>query len=63
MSGKWLIFMENRDLQILKKILKKTPLNEEAKERRAYIRSHKFSVEVDQATQRCKLNVTEKDCK
>jgi len=46
-----------------KKTLKKTPLNAEAKQRRAYIRSHKFSVEVDQATQRCKLNVTEKDCK
>lgn len=44
-----------------KKILKKTPLNAEAKERRAYIRSHKFSVEVDQETQKCKLNVSEKD--
>lgn len=43
-----------------KKNLKKTPLNEEAKERRAYIRSHKFSVEVNQDTQRCKLTVTKR---
>lgn len=42
------------------KNLKKTPLSAEAKERRAYIRSHKFAVDVNTDTQRCTLIVTEK---
>ncbi|MDY3368287.1 hypothetical protein [Zhenhengia yiwuensis] len=42
------------------KSLKKTPLSAEAKERRAYIRSHKFAVDIDAKTQRCTLIVTEK---
>ncbi len=44
-----------------KKTLARTPLSEEAKERRAYIRSHKFAVTVDSKTQECKLKVTKKD--
>ena len=42
------------------KNLKNTPLSAEAKERRAYIRSHKFDIDVDTKTQICTLVVTEK---
>lgn len=43
-----------------KKILPPTPLSPEAKARREYIRSHIFSVDVNEATQKCKLIVTPK---
>ena len=43
------------------KILKKTPLSEEARARSEYIRNHKFSVKVDSETQKCQLVVTAKD--
>ena len=50
----------NTTYTTIEKILKKTPLSAEAKERRDYIRSHKFSVQVDSQTQQCRLIVTEK---
>lgn len=42
------------------KTLNRTPLSTEAKERRNYIRNHKFIIDVDAKTQECSLIVTEK---
>ena len=57
------VYPTNTTYTTTEKMLKKTPLSAEAKERRDYIRSHKFSVQVDSQTQKCRLIVTEKDKK
>nr|WP_302597371.1 hypothetical protein [uncultured Cellulosilyticum sp.] len=54
------VYSANTTYTTTEKILKRTPLSPEAKERRDYIRSHKFSVQVDSQTQKCRLIVTEK---
>ena len=55
------VYPNNTAYTTTEKILKKTPLSEEAKVRREYIRNHKFSVKVDSETQKCQLVVTAKD--
>ena len=55
------VYPSNKPYTTTKKVLKKTPLSEEALARREYIRSHKFSVEIDSNTHKCLLVVTEKD--
>ena len=55
------VYPNNTTYTTTEKILKKTPLSEEAKVRREYIRNHKFSVKVDSETQKCQLVVTAKD--
>lgn len=54
-------YPNNATYTTTEKILKKTPLSEEARARREYIRNHKFSVKVDSETQKCELVVTAKD--
>lgn len=55
------VYPNNTTYTTTEKILKKTPLSEEAKVRREYIKNHKFSVKVDSETQKCQLVVTAKD--
>lgn len=55
------VYPNNATYTTTEKILKKTPLSEEARARREYIRNHKFSVKVDSETQKCQLVVTAKD--
>lgn len=55
------VYPNNTTYTTTEKILKKTPLSEEARARREYIRNHKFSVKVDSETQKCQLVVTAKD--
>ncbi|MDA3733585.1 hypothetical protein PBV87_19080 [Niameybacter massiliensis] len=54
-------YPNNTTYTTTEKILKKTPLSEEARARSEYIRNHKFSVKVDSETQKCQLVVTAKD--
>lgn len=55
------VYPNNATYTTTEKILKTTPLSEEARARREYIRNHKFSVKVDSETQKCQLVVTAKD--
>lgn len=55
------VYPNNATYTTTEKILKKTPLSEEAMARREYIRNHKFSVKVDSETKKCQLVVTAKD--
>lgn len=56
-------FPSDRPFVTTKKELKNRPLTEEEKARKAFIRSHNFSIEVDDETDECKIIVTEKKIK
>jgi hypothetical protein len=53
-------YPSNRPFATAKPLKTKTVLSEEAKARRAYIRSHEFSVHVDPLTKEATLEVKEK---
>ena len=55
------VYPTNATYITTKKMLKETPLSEDAIARREYIKKHKFSVKIDSSTQKCQLVVIKKD--
>lgn len=51
----------NKSYATTKDTLKRTPLSQEARERRNFIRNHKFTVAIDKSTLGCQVRYRQKE--